>query len=318
MEKQNSKTKKGFTIVEVTIVTAFVAMLLIAITVIITQITAIYQKGLTLKAINSVGRNLVSEFTTAINAAPSIDTVSLCNMLVTGDTARAECVNDGAFKFLYQSFGRNDYPDPVTNTTGPVQYAGVFCTGAYSYVWNTQYGLDTGNTIRIKYNDTNNKYAAGKYYKDDFKLVRFQDSTYRACSTNVTSSYNSQKLADTHEINIMEQANGNVWQNSDSAFQEGFLDATNLTLSLYEFTIFPESQDWVTLRAFFAGTFILATERGGVSITRTSDYCDVTNYGDGGAGTGDGSGNLLDLGSNFNYCGINKFNFAARTAGSGV
>ena len=48
MTKQQ-KVRKGFTIVEVTLVTAFVAMLLIAITALITQTTAIYQKGLTLK-----------------------------------------------------------------------------------------------------------------------------------------------------------------------------------------------------------------------------------------------------------------------------
>lgn len=311
--RKNAKNKAGFTIVEVTLVTAFVAMLLIAITVIITQMTAIYQKGMTLKAVNSVGRNLVSEFTTAINSAPSIDSVSLCNTLVNEGTSRETCLEDGAFKFIYQSYGGIQHDD-ITNTDGNVQYAGVFCTGDYSYVWNTYYGIESGNTIRIKYNPTTNRYHAGTFYNTDFKLVRFKDVTYRACSTNVTSSYNSENLANSHEIDIMELANGSVWQNSESVFQEGFLDASNIDLGLYEFTIFPVSQDWVTLRAFFAGTFILATERGDVSITRTGDYCDVTNQN----GMGDGSGNMLDLGSNFNYCGINKFNFAARTAGSGV
>lgn len=324
MSKQKLKnaTKTGFTIVEVTIVTAFVAMLLIAITVIITQITAIYQKGLTLKAVNSVGRNLVTELTTAINSAPSIDTTSLCNMLVDEGAPRTECQQKGAFKFIYQSYGENNYHDPVTGTSGPVQYAGVFCTGDYSYVWNTYYGqgegdsaLAAGRQVRIAYQET--EYGVPRYI-ENFKLVRFKDSTYRACSNNVTRSYNDQSLETSHEIDMTHQANGNFNEMHEGSFQQGFLEASNLSLGLYELTIFPVSQDWVTLRAFFAGTFILATERGGVSITRTGDYCDTTNHGESGAGTGDGSSNIFNLGSNFNYCGINKFNFAARTAGSGV
>lgn len=99
-----------------------------------------------------------------------------------------------------------------------------------------------------------------------------------------------------------------------SAPQEGFLESSesNTNLDLYEFVIFPASQDAVTLRAFFAGSFILATNNGTVNIVRGGEYCDPTSYGV------DTSGNLFDLGSGFNYCGINKFNFAARTAGSSI
>ena len=103
MKKLNNRqTKNGFTLVEVTLVTAFVSMLVIAIALIFTQISAIFQKGLTLKAVNSVGRNLVSEFTTTINSAPSIDSVSLCNMYISESepTKRNECKNEGAFRYL--------------------------------------------------------------------------------------------------------------------------------------------------------------------------------------------------------------------------
>ncbi len=64
---------------------------------------------------------------------------------------------------------------------------------------------------------------------------------------------------------------------------------------------------------FFSGTFILATNNGDVNIVRTGDYCDPHSTNTDGA-----TGSPLNLGSGFNYCGINKFNFAARTAGSSV
>lgn len=311
MTKQQ-KVRKGFTIVEVTIVTAFVAMLLIAITALITQTTAIYQKGLTLKAIDAVGRNLVVEFTTAINAAPSVDATSLCNMFLSNDGARQDCLEDNAFNYVYQSYGDDHYVDPITKSEGPVQYYGVLCTGDYSYVWNTYYGQNGGSTVSVDYN-----YKTGatthNETKNDFKLTRFKDTAYLACSNNVNQNYQvTDNFKLNHKINMRATANGNFNEMTDDSFQGGFLDASNVTLALYELTLFPISQDAVTLRSFFAGTFILATERGDVSIVRSGDYCNPNDTTDG------AMGGTLNLGSNFSYCGINKFNFAARTAGNKV
>lgn len=61
-------------------------------------------------------------------------------------------------------------------------------------------------------------------------------------------------------------------------------------------------------------SFILATMRGGVDIMRSGDYCSPHMI-DEITGESDDSGNILTLGAEFNYCAINKFNFAARTAG---
>ena len=53
--KLTHRTQSGFTMVELSITLAFLALLLISIAVITTNIIAIYQKGMTLKAVNSVG-----------------------------------------------------------------------------------------------------------------------------------------------------------------------------------------------------------------------------------------------------------------------
>lgn len=325
---KNTQSKSGFTIVEVTLVTAFVAMLLIAISTVIMSISAIFQKGLTLKGVNTVGRNLITELTTAINAAPSIDSASLCNMYATtaASTEKQDCLQNAANKYIFQE-KTGGYRDPRTNTTSPVQYYGIFCTGNYSYIWNTYYGVQANETIRLQYLDKNgNRHTIPEDYSNDepLRLVRFEDKTYHACTQNVTSDYrmknglygDSAGGSSNLELNMTQLDNGQLYKMQTEP-QQGFLESSDsdVNLDLYELVIFPPSQDMVTLRAFFAGTFILATNNGDVNIMRGGDYCDP-----GGAGLEDGqtSSNLFDLGSGFNYCGINKFNFAARTAGSGI
>lgn len=146
-----------------------------------------------------------------------------------------------------------------------------------------------------------------------FRLVRFEDTNYNACVQNVDASYNikpefKNATAGNPIIDMKELANGVRIELADP--QDGFLESSesDVNLDLYELVFFPISQDAVTLRAFFSGTFILATNNGDVNIMRTGDYCDLAQTG----------ADILDLGSGFNYCGMNKFNFAARTAGSGA
>lgn len=313
-----SSNKQGFTIIETSLVTAFMALLMIAIATVTTSISALYRKGITLKAVNSVGRNLITELTTTINSSPSIDSVSLCNSLLpaSNTTARNTCIDKNAYNYIYQSWEQRNYRDQATGSTGTIQYGGVLCTGDYSYVWNTYYGLNQINGSNHQYGIVYQD-ASGRRQEinDDFKMLRFKDPTYLACSVNVNDNY---EVSNNHQIDITKLQNGVSNPMSETDFQSNFLQpadvdgSSDISLDLYELTIFPVSQDSVTLRSFFSGTFILATERGEVSIVRSGDYCNVENY------QGDTASNLLDLGSEFNYCGINKFNFAARTAGSGI
>ena len=297
--KLTHRTQSGFTMVELSITLAFLALLLISIAVITTNIIAIYQKGMTLKAVNSVGRGLVEELTTAINTAPSVDTTSLCNSLA-GDDAAA-CRSDNAFKYVYQA----NY-----NSAGQ-QYNGVFCTGYYSYIWNTYYGVDSGNTLSLRYlSNTDGSTPT----IDAPRLIRVEDRTYRVCSAVMVPDSYTSTFASTSSatIDITKLAGSTNVTNPIPEPQSGMLNEFDLDLMLYEFTIFPISQDAVTLRTYMAGTFILATLRGDVDITRSGDYCTVGNVS---GGSSSDNSSSYDLGSEFNYCAINKFNFAARTAG---
>ncbi len=300
----NNKTKAGFTIVEVTLAMAFVGALLLAIAMILTNILSLYQKGLVVKSVNSVGRGLVSELTTGINAAPSIDSTSLCNTLASNP---AECLKNGAFQFIFQSHEdvaehSASLSDDYQARDQSVQYYGALCTGNYTYVWNTWRAIDTGRTLKLAYLDAEH----GEVTRNgDFKMLRFKDPNYRTCSAIVSQKT---KFDNSGEVDIKRLPNGASY--AISTPEEGFLDSTDVDLYLYELTIFPVSQDIVTLRAFFSGTFILATNRGDVNILRSGEYCNTSDP--------IGTGTVFDLGSEFNYCAINKFNFAARTAGNAI
>ncbi len=291
--KVQTSTRQGFTIIEISLVLAFVATLLISIALVISNIMAVYQKGLTLKAVDSVGRNLIDEFTTAINSAPSIDTANLCRTHTNDAATREQCEADNAYKFIFQSREAN---------TEALQYSGVLCTGNYSYIWNTQYGVQAGQSLNLRYQT-----SSGEGMLTRPHLARFEDKNYRACTWSMNTSYGFKSDFNNANYTIDIRKLENDQDNFIAEPETNFLEGSELPLMLYELTVFPISQDLVTLRSFFSGTFILATEqqKDDASITRTDDLCKIQNAD---AGT-------LDIGSRFNYCAINKFNFAARTAG---
>lgn len=305
-------SKQGFTIIELMLAMTFVATLLISIAVVTINIVSIYQRGLAIKAVNNVGRSLIEELTTSINSAPAVDTTSLCNHLAssgigyTGSESVKECTDNHAYRYVY-----NDRADSENH-----QYSGVFCTGNYSYLWNTEYGINglpgaatKTNTralsLLYRYEDKDGTYKNKTINPGNARLIRIEDRTYRVCSAflEVQDKAGPGGSTANWEVDITKEAKGGA-DNIISMPTEGYLSAFDLDLFLYEFTIQPISQDAVTLRTYMTGNFILATERGGIDITASGDYCQNSE-----------TSQLDNLGAEFNYCAINKFNFAARTAG---
>ena len=325
-----TKAKSGFTMVELSITLAFIGVLLITIAVITTNIVTIYQKGMALKAVNSVGRGLIDDFISSIDSAPSVDTTSICRSLLgasddneEGKNAISNCVKDHAYKYIYRSI---ETEVPIDSDEAPRQLSGIFCTGSYSYIWNTYYGISEGSTIGIKYK-TSDKDEVQQLPNNDnpepIRLARFKDPNYRLCSATVNNKYEFENIEYDDGIEYIDITSLSYKINdSDSTSAvyniseptQGMLDSFDLELYLYQLTIFPISQDSVSLRTYMAGTFILATGRGNIDILRSGDYCQPGVYNEKGDLEGDTS-SLNNLGSEFNYCAINKFNFAGRTAG---
>lgn len=111
MSQPVNMSRRGFTIIELMLAMSFVAMLLLAIAMTTMQIGSIYNKGVTLKSVNQVGRDISDELQRTIAGVAPFD-----------ETTR----------YIQQVGG------------------GRLCLGTYSYVWNYGSALaDTTGTIPL-------------------------------------------------------------------------------------------------------------------------------------------------------------------------
>ena len=254
------KTKGGFTIIELMLAMMFLSMLLVTIALLVVQITGIYQKGLSLRSVSAEGKQLIDEFMRVVSGSP-------LNQSIMPETSSKSDIN----KAVQQYYVSNP-------TTGALQYNGTFCTGSYSYVWNTWYSMSDGRGPTLSLN--------GKTYR----LARVMDTSRDICAqANGTKS----GLNNTRQTNLRATEGEPI----------EMINADESDLILYNFTVFPATQQTLTGQTFYSATFILATIRGGVDIQTSGDFCDVDES------------STFGLSSDFNYCAVNKFNFAMRSTG---
>jgi type II secretory pathway pseudopilin PulG len=256
-------SRKGFTIIELMLAMGFLSALLVTIALLVIQITGIYQKGLALRAVSSTGKQLIDEFSRAVGSSPitDINPVDINGNNIIDDVDIAAAVR----QYFY------------TRTSGNRQLNGAFCTGSYSYVWNTRYSYppgELGSPVSLSTSPTG---TGGTVYK----LARVADGDRRVCEQMVANRGNIE--VDSQPIELI---------SSDES-----------DLILYDMTVFPATQHNITKQTFYSATFILGTIRGGVNLQSSGDYCDVEG------------GSELGLSSDFNYCAVNKFNFAMRATG---
>ncbi|MFZ1301027.1 MAG: prepilin-type N-terminal cleavage/methylation domain-containing protein [Candidatus Microsaccharimonas sp.] len=147
-----NKHQQGFTLIELLLAMSFIAILLLAIALTIVQVSGMYNKGITLKEVNQVGRTINDDVRRSVASSREV-------VLAT------------------------DYV--VSPATG-VPSGGRLCLGNYSYVWNyaqiastasgiTKYtstpGGPTGPVRFLKVPDANKIYCT----KDSFGAVTYQN-----------------------------------------------------------------------------------------------------------------------------------------------
>lgn len=314
--KQNKSTfKSGFTLIELSISTVFVSMLLITIAFLTLHIMSVYQKGLAVKSINSTGRELIDDFSRTLAGSNTVDVAIICGRANLSATAKDRCIADGAQKFLYQQNYMPANNLQVRSTSqrlsgteeNNIATSGVFCTGYYSYVWNTGYilgaynwnndGSAVSNTNGAYYQILNNQtsYAAKLKYnlaggnvitKSNFRLMRVQDPERNICASNINTSYDL--IGNTYTVTNITDAPVDLIANSED------------NLAIYDLKLAKPIIDTDSMKAFYAGSFKLATVRGGVDVTASGDYCTEKSS---------------NLATDFAYCAINEFNFAIRATG---
>lgn len=250
-------TKSGFTIVEISIATAFISILMIVISVIIISVVGIYQKGNIIKTLNSVGRNLVDDIDQSIEAA-----------------SPARVISDTASTPDQDKWSKGFYRSSNTDGTG----TGVFCSGQYSYIW-----ADQDHSIAFIY--------TGGSWPNEIRLLKVKDPNRKICfgydGSNQVSVSKSYPASDIEELLASNDADLYI-----HSFYVHPVDGSSDGAYVNQFKGNPGE-------VFFSGYFELGTKRGE-------------------KGQSDADASLSNCKADdedYNYCAINKFKFAARTAG---
>ena len=288
---QKLTNRKGFTLVELSIATAFLSILLVTLALIIINIINMYNKGLALKYINSTGRELIDSFTTSIASAPTKDLTSSCIEFYNYNTvAYNKCIADEGYKYVYHQRTANVSIGGAPSVNVPI--SGAFCTGYYSYVWNTGY-LFNKEDYQTSAPAASLKYTYNGVTKtiNNFRLLRVADPSRYICASQVNSSY---------EFTFTSAYDTTQSRYSLSAEPYELLNKDGYNnLAIFDFKAYLPAQNNTSKQIFYPATFTLATISGGINIAAQGDYCIMPQ----------------GIDTDFYYCAINKFNFAARAIG---
>ena len=278
--------KKGFTLVELSLAIAFIASLSVIVTLVIVNSISAYRRGLTLNQINSVGMALVDDMREAVQESPARSIKAECEVLFGQDC------NEGEVTKLIMM--EKNVPINIRGSNSIVPAYGAFCTGKYSYIWNSgYYGNENEETKKIDI--TSNSKASLKYkmygendpkIKSDFGLLKAEDDERGVCRSAMNESFNGQ--FDISGMTINEEPKDlleGVWN-----------------LAIYDLRATLPAESGNSNNMFYTVSFILGTIEGGINVTAAGDFCEPPG----------GQSSEVE---NFDYCAINKFNFAAQASG---
>lgn len=301
--------KRGFTIVELALSMTFIAVLLVTIAYLTINISAIYQKGLAMRAVTSTGRQVVEELkkTIAATTATSLDCDHFKAANGGSTSAYTRCTNDEARSFVFQEhykeFELKNKDGSTSKKTLPAN--GIFCTNRYTLIWNTGYALNNVDYKRKRGTSGANVNIEGtsravRDYGDGY-LATFGGTAYKLVKITNFSTELCDKYFDKGSYTIKNDAVIFNYGNNNTGYPaDELISSSEDDLALYDFNIYPPAIHELTTQAFYSGTFILGTLRGNIDITGSGDYCKEAPEG---------------LTTDFAYCSINKFNFGVRAMG---
>ena len=287
------ESRKGFTLVELSLSIAFISILSITVALITNDAISTYRRGLTLNQVNTVGMDLVDDIRVAVQGSPSKAVVGECLNNYSGSSsekidAKSACEGDGAQKFVV--FNRKADVGEMRD----VPVYGAFCTGAYSYIWNSgyfyseEYNMGGINRATLKYKNKDGDDASA----DDFRLLKVRDQQRAVCKIAIDANYGQADI-DGGVIDI--SSYGNVGEDPEVILAN---DIAN-SLALYDLGVASPAANSLGNSLFYSISFILGTVQGGINVMSTGNFCKTPT----------------EYNSNFDYCAINKFNFAVQATG---
>ncbi len=283
------KTKKGFTLTELAVAIAFISILLLTIATVTLSMVQTYHKGNTMKEINTVGLELISEFTDAISASSNFNYQSYCSMF-TDAASKAACEGDGGQKFIFQQSVVDVQIKNTSTTISNAQKYGIFCTGKYSYVWNTGYTMKSSDGEHTKSSDL---YVVSDASADlsglgTFRLKKYQDPTRSLC---VETFYDNSG-------NLQAYSNSTIKNDSPLTLLSDELIKTQ-DLAIFSLKVDQPVIEEVSSDALYTVHLILGSISGGIDTSGSDPSCN------------------MDTSSSYDieYCAANKFNFTVQTKG---
>jgi len=281
-----NSSKSGFTIVELSLSLAFISILSITVVLVITGALASYRRGITLNQVNTVGMELVDDIRGAIQNSPAHSLVEECTRVYTSSSLVDQCESDKARAFATVMKRGN------VKIAGTVPLSGAFCTGKYSYIWNSGYlfnGMSTQKPVSLKYKKSGEN---SEIIKKDFKLLKLEDGERNVCISAASTGNSYSQSSSNFDISKY-----GALEKDPIELLDGY---NNLALYNLEPTAIAEGENQNSI--FYSVSFILGTRDGGININASGNYCST-------------SGGANSAVENFDNCAINKFNFAAQATG---
>lgn len=332
--------KQGFTLVELSLSMLFVGILSLAIVLVINNTVVAYQRGLTLSRVNTVGSDLVDDMRSSVQSSSARSLMSSCYMAIYGEDGtslngeeRTKCSNDNARNFVSVTKTTKTLSINGVAVDEDVPIYGAFCTGTYSYVWNSGYFWAENATFDEK---TNNAWAWVDYtdYSEEdsvlvrigqsedqrFRLIKLYDTRRLICAAagiknDGTGTRDTYEIIDMNNVfrvsnlsygvirledgAIVEKNSENIMEVKTSSIDLLPADRGN-DLAIYDLSVAKPALSPTGDNVFYSATFILGTVHNGVNIAVNGSACATPNDYNGG---------------NYNYCAINKFNFAMQVNG---
>lgn len=331
---------EGFTLVELALSMAFIGILSVAVVLIISDTVASYRRGLTIAQVNSTGRDIVDDMRLAVaNSSSQAVTVDCSRYYQTNVLAREKCVNDGAYTFVTVVKEADVTLKNGAEVLENVPIYGAFCTGTYSYIWNSgYYDMEEADftekrdkiwaEIKYKYNfggtsDIKEVTIDGSLRENadfvpeegvsevsvgsdnrPFRLLKIRDTNRAVCVSVSRPEAKGEVYKNTTEIEE-EGGLGNVFDITeygvlDEQPEDLMLADTDNDLALFDLYVARPAESTSQRNMFYAVSFILGTANGGANIKANGRSCTPpTDYEN----------------ENFDYCAINKFNFAIQATG---
>ena len=234
--------------------------------------------------------------------------------------SKNNCKSNGGFYSVYQQiYAEIDvaYSENDSGASTGFHYlptGGLFCSGKYTYIWNTGYLFNedgvvyhfkngaTKESLRLKLDYRVTGLAPNNTpYKDgNFRLLKIEDGNRAICKNTFqnTNAYPAPETIltnpgnkGTHTITIPDEL---------PSIPEEMLKDNDASLSFYDLVLFEPARATASDRLLFSGSFILGTATGGVDIMTSSNYCKTPS----------------NFSADFSYCSINKFNFSIQASGN--